>query len=203
MKKSLIFKALAIVLAVVLFQLADTSESKAWDGGGCGDGGNRYYVVCYGDTLFSIGRRFNVNPYCVARANSLYDPNYIYAGQVLYIPTNCPPYPYPGHQNPCCNNYDGYYPSQNRCGGYDCNQGCGSQDCYWRSDWRGCGNDCYGQGYGQGCGNDCYQQGYGQGCGNDCYQQGAGYDSTGYYYDGYYQDYQRYSYTCGYNYNCY
>jgi LysM repeat protein len=95
MNKSLIFKALAIILAVVLLQLADTSESKAW-GGDCGGGGGSHYVVCYGDTLFSIGRQFNVDPYCVAHANRLRNPNHIYAGQYLYIPQYCSPYPWPG-----------------------------------------------------------------------------------------------------------
>jgi LysM repeat protein len=175
MYKSLIFKALAIVLAIVLLQLADTSESKAW-GGDCGGGGT-HYVVCYGDTLFSIGRQFNVNPYCVAQANGLWDPNYIYAGQVLYIPQNCHPYPWPGHY-PHGGYPGGGYPSHYPCGGYDCNQGCGGNDCQWQSNWKGCGNDCY--------------------------RQGAGYDYTGYYYDGY-NNYgnQRYSHTCGYYNNCY
>lgn len=32
---------------------------------------------------------------------------------------------------------------------------------------------------------------------------GYGYDYTGYYYERYYPGYSRYSYTCGYHYNCY
>ncbi|MDX1520943.1 MAG: LysM domain-containing protein [Anaerolineae bacterium] len=32
---------------------------------------------------------------------------------------------------------------------------------------------------------------------------GYGYDFTGYYYEYYYPIYRRYSYTCGYHYNCY
>jgi LysM repeat protein len=212
MIRNLIFKVIPILLAVVLLQLAVTSESQAqggyddgygggygggWDdgygGGGYGGYGGGYgsgfhYKVRYGDTLFAICRKFGVDPYHIARVNGLPNPNHIYAGQFLYIPHSgghCPhcqqqhqPKPYPSHWQ----------------------QGCGN-DCYQQNHWQqGCGNNCNS---GQGCGNNCYQQSRWYGCGNDCYQQGAGYDYTGYYYDGYYPNYQRYSYTCGYNYNCY
>jgi hypothetical protein len=266
MTRSLIFKALGIVLAVMLLQLAVASESKAQGGygGGYGGGwgGGSYYTVQYGDTLFAICRKFGVDPYHIAQVNGLPNPNHIYAGQVLYIPSgqDCPwcgggHYPQPAHNKwqECGNNcYDqGNYGGGcgNNCyqQGYG-NQGCGNNcyqqgygdqgcgnNCYNPVQWHGCGNNCYQQGYGggyngcgnncyqqgygnqgcgnncyqqghgnQGCGNNCYQQGHGnQGCGNNCYQQGYGYDYTGYYYDGNYPDYQRYSYTCGYNYNCY
>ena len=46
-----------------------------------------YHHVRRGETLFSIGRRYGVNPYAIARANYLPNPNCIYAGQVLRIPT--------------------------------------------------------------------------------------------------------------------
>ncbi len=166
MKKSLIFKALAIVLAIVLLQLADTSESKAW-GGDCGSGGS-HYVVCYGDTLYSIGRQFNVSPNCIARANRLWDPNYIYAGQVLYIPQNCPPYPWPSHHH-------GGWDNSNYGGWDNSNYGCwGGDDCYQRSRWQGCGNDCNWQGSGYdytGYYYDGYNQRYSYTCGyyNNCY----------------------------------
>jgi LysM repeat protein len=195
MTRSLILKALPIVIAVVLLQLAFAPESQAQGGYG---GGGFYYTVQYGDTLFAICRRFGVDPYQIAQVNGLPNADYIYAGQVLYIPPSsgyCPqcqynqphPQPYPSHEQ----------------------QGCGN-NCYQQSHGQGCGNNCYQQSHGQGCGNNCYQQSHWQGCGNNCYQQGSGYDYTGYYYDynsgnqqGYYPNYQRYSYTCGYNYNCY
>jgi len=44
------------------------------------------YVVQYGDTLARIARRFGVNLYTLAQANSIYNINRIYAGQVLVIP---------------------------------------------------------------------------------------------------------------------
>lgn len=124
-------------------------------GGGCyydcGDTGRAYHTVRYGETLFSIGRKYGVNPYSIARANNLYNPNYIYAGQVLYIPS-------------------GGYHHGKQYPGYD--HGCGNwSDC--GSGWSGCGSGC----------NDNYY----------------GYDYTGYYYG---QGQDRYSYTCGYHYNC-
>jgi LysM repeat protein len=47
-----------------------------------------YHVVCAGETLYAIGRRYGVNPYTIASANSLSNPNYIRVGQVLYIPSS-------------------------------------------------------------------------------------------------------------------
>lgn len=50
--------------------------------GGC----MSYHTVRYGDTLFSIGRMYGANPWTIARANGLINPNIIFAGQVLCIP---------------------------------------------------------------------------------------------------------------------
>jgi LysM repeat protein len=52
---------------------------------GCGPSyyGN-YYVVCRGDTLGSIARYYGVSTYYLARHNNIYNPNWIYAGQVIY-----------------------------------------------------------------------------------------------------------------------
>jgi LysM repeat protein len=44
------------------------------------------YTVLQGDRLFSIGRKFGVNPYSIAQANNLLPPYFIYPGQVLQIP---------------------------------------------------------------------------------------------------------------------
>ncbi|MEA3345388.1 MAG: LysM domain-containing protein [Chloroflexota bacterium] len=56
----------------------------------------RCHHVKSGETLFSIGRKYNVNPYAIARANNLWNPDCIYACQCLRIPWG-PPYP-----GPCC-----------------------------------------------------------------------------------------------------
>ncbi len=44
------------------------------------------YLVRYGDTLYSIARRFGVPVESLMRANSLYNPHFIYVGQKLTIP---------------------------------------------------------------------------------------------------------------------
>jgi LysM repeat protein len=51
------------------------------------------YVVQPGDTLNSIGRKFGVSWVEIAEANGIVNPNLIYAGQVLKIPTNQPETP--------------------------------------------------------------------------------------------------------------
>ncbi len=56
--------------------------------GGYGPGGFGPLVhrVMSGETLFSISRLYRVNPWEIARANGLFNPNLIFAGQVLCIP---------------------------------------------------------------------------------------------------------------------
>jgi LysM repeat protein len=46
----------------------------------------RYYTVCWGDTMSSIAWRYGVSPWAIANANHIYNLNWIYAGQQLYIP---------------------------------------------------------------------------------------------------------------------
>jgi len=82
MKKVLFIKILPIIAVLVLVQMMFVSPSAAAPPAS----GSDYYVVQDGDTLFSIGWLYGVNPYAIAEANGLYNPNYIYAGQVLYIP---------------------------------------------------------------------------------------------------------------------
>jgi spore germination protein len=62
---------------------------QPWPGqwGGCG----AFHTVMYGETLFSIARLFGVSPWAIARANGLFNPNIIFAGQVLCIPVPEPP----------------------------------------------------------------------------------------------------------------
>ncbi len=138
MKK--IFVIVGILVVLMLFMApASQAAPPAW-GGDCGSGGT-HHCVRYGETLFSIGRKYGVNPYHIAHVNGLRDPNYIYAGQILYIPSG---HPYPeqpiyhpdkcGH-HPCGSRYhqgygydytgyyyDAYYPKYKRysytCGYY-------------------------------------------------------------------------------------
>lgn len=46
-----------------------------------------FYVVQYGDTLSSIAWRFRLTTRDLARANGIVNPNLVYVGQVLIIPT--------------------------------------------------------------------------------------------------------------------
>jgi LysM repeat protein len=45
------------------------------------------HIVQSGETLYSIARSYGVNMWAIARANGITDPNHIYAGQRLVIPT--------------------------------------------------------------------------------------------------------------------
>jgi LysM repeat protein len=49
-------------------------------------GAGTTYIVQPGDRLFSIGRKFGVNPYSIAQANNIVPPYIIYPGQQLNIP---------------------------------------------------------------------------------------------------------------------
>jgi len=60
-----------------------------------------WHRVAWGETLFSIGRLYNVSPWAIASANRLANPNRIYAGRWLYIPAG-PGYPRP---QPCGSYY--------------------------------------------------------------------------------------------------
>jgi LysM repeat protein len=54
-------------------------------------GGGFYYTVTWGDTLYSLARRFGVTVAAIVQANSLANPNYIRVGQVLWIPGQAAP----------------------------------------------------------------------------------------------------------------
>ena len=45
-----------------------------------------YYWVRYGDTMIGIAARYGGNAWTIARANGIYNLNWIYAGQRLLIP---------------------------------------------------------------------------------------------------------------------
>jgi hypothetical protein len=61
----------------------DGGHDDGWDGGH--DDGFTYIVKC-GDTLGNIAARFGVNSTYLAQVNGLWNPNWIYAGQALWIP---------------------------------------------------------------------------------------------------------------------
>ena len=78
------------VFVLIVLLLALTVSVAAAKGNASG---GMYHTVSYGETLYSIGRYYGVNPHAIARANNLYNPDYIYAGQVLYIPSGGGYYP--------------------------------------------------------------------------------------------------------------
>jgi len=95
-------KAMLLVVCVLVAQLVSGATTAVAAPPTCGP---IYHYVRYGETLSSIGRLYGVNAYAIARANGLANPNRIYAGQVLLIPTcnYSGYYPYPTY------NYSGYY----------------------------------------------------------------------------------------------
>jgi len=88
MKKMLIILAVVLILGLLTTAVSYAAPPAY---------GPIYHYVRYGETLSSIGRLYGVNPYAIARANGLANPNYIYSGQVLLIPSHCPP-PHPYHR---------------------------------------------------------------------------------------------------------
>lgn len=52
--------------------------------------GAAYYTVQYGDSLGRIAQRFGRTIWGLAQANGIYNPNFIYAGQILRIPPYTP-----------------------------------------------------------------------------------------------------------------
>jgi LysM repeat protein len=83
MKMFLRRKVVVILLTIVVLQLVAlpmaASAAPAASGG-------FWHTVRWGETLFSIGRLYGVNPWAIAHANYLPNPNYIWAGQSLWIP---------------------------------------------------------------------------------------------------------------------
>jgi len=181
-------KILTIVAVAIALQLMVASASMAAPANGCGTSGGGYHVVCKGETLFSIGRMYGVYPYAIAEANGLWNPDVIYAGQALYIPAGA-------SWNPCHSNN----PCQNQ--GWNNNPCYGENPCWNNNNWN---NNSWNNNNWDNTSvhNPCYDN-----CGSTSkpYQYGYGHDNAGYYYDNYYpgQTYERYSYPCGYNYNCY
>jgi LysM repeat protein len=62
-----------------------------------------WHTVRWGETLFSIGRQFGVNPYSICYANGLHNCDYVWAGQSLWIPDG-----YSGHDGYGKPGWDGY-----------------------------------------------------------------------------------------------
>jgi LysM repeat protein len=202
MKKIL---TLAVLAAALWFGVNSTASAGGYD---CYEG---CYVVMYGDTMFSIGRHFDKDPYYLAHFNGLKNPNHLYAGQVLYIPAGGPGYPWDAGCGYDCGydkmgwDRDGGYDKMgwNRDGGYQdkCDYDCGYDEMDWGPK-KPMGHDKMSWGPKKPMGHDKMDWGKKPGhCGDDCGGY-YGYDYSGYYYGSYYP-HKQYSYTCGYYSNCY
>lgn len=81
--------ALLLLLLLLAFVPHADAEAPASSSG-------FYYTVQWGDTLSQIAVRYGTTVQAVAQANGIVNPNLIYAGQVLWIPTGyLPPAPTP------------------------------------------------------------------------------------------------------------
>jgi LysM repeat protein len=81
MKKMMIILAVVLILGLLTTTVGYAAPPAY---------GPIYHCVRRGETLSSIGRLYGVNPYAIARANGIPNPNCIYAGQMLRIPTGQP-----------------------------------------------------------------------------------------------------------------
>lgn len=98
--------------------------------------GPTYHVVQPGQTLFSISSMYGLSTWAVAYANGLWNPNVIYVGQTLVIPSAG----YSGYGSHYYNpGYNAYYkPYNNQCNGmYGGYAGCSNTGYYQQSSY-GC-----------------------------------------------------------------
>ncbi len=58
--------------------------------------GSTIHIVQWGESVALIARRYGVSTWAIVQANGLRNPNFIYAGQRLVIPTGAAPSPPPG-----------------------------------------------------------------------------------------------------------
>jgi hypothetical protein len=86
-------KVLLILGLVLLVQLLWVSASQAAPP----ESGGFWHRVRYGETLSTIGWQYGVNPYSICAANGLGNCNYIWTGQMLWIPRGA--YPHYDHHN--------------------------------------------------------------------------------------------------------
>jgi LysM repeat protein len=82
MQKKWLTIALMITTLVILLGVVPASAAP--------DESGIVHVVQYGETLYSIARRYGVNVWTIANANRITNPNRIYVGQRLVIPSGRP-----------------------------------------------------------------------------------------------------------------
>ncbi len=83
-------RLLLAVLVISGLLIGATPALAAPPATGGGSGCSQFYVVHYGDTLYSIAYRYHTTVYELMKLNGLYNPNYIYAGQTLCVCAGAP-----------------------------------------------------------------------------------------------------------------
>ena len=78
MKKVMLGILLALLISVMVVPLASAAPPAS---------NGYWYTVQYGDNLTRIAYRYGVTVHQIVHANHLSNPNYIYAGQKLWIPS--------------------------------------------------------------------------------------------------------------------
>ena len=81
MKHKLVIMLLLISLLALALPVATHASDYA--SGAC----TQWYTVRYGDALYKIAWRYGTTTAYLAQINNLYNPNWIYAGQVLCVRT--------------------------------------------------------------------------------------------------------------------
>ena len=97
---------LFLALVMLLFLLLAAPDVQAEEASA--DSHGFYYTVQAGDTLYSIATRYGSTVYAITVANNIVNPNLIYAGSVLWIPTAVPAQPIeppPTQPDPVCRYY--------------------------------------------------------------------------------------------------
>ncbi len=120
-------KRILVVLAVVMALTLALGVTSA----GAQPMWGPWYHVRSGDTLIGIAMMYHTSPWAIARANGIQNPNLIYAGQMLFIPSGMGGWGggmYPGGWGGGMYPGGGYgmYP-----GGYGGGYGSGSGGCVW------------------------------------------------------------------------
>lgn len=96
-------RRLLLLMALTVVLLASVGAATA-------QSGTTIYIVAPGDTLARIAAYFNTTVWDIAAANGIYNVNYIYVGQQLYIPgPYTPPPPTPPPPTPPPTPGGGYY----------------------------------------------------------------------------------------------
>lgn len=105
MRLTLRHKVAIVLVSVMILQVVGLSMVSAAPAavGGMPGPVPIFHLVRPGETLFSIGRMYGVNPWEIGLTNGIPNPNLIFAGQVLVIYPHPPappmppaPQPYPG-----------------------------------------------------------------------------------------------------------